>query len=441
MPSLNESDGMTYKIAPDVIRVAVARVCGNQVFELAKQQKTLLRFLADEDLAGRAKEGSRAAVIAEFYADRSDEDAARKLDWALARLSDKLAEYYDGDGADDPIRIHVDLGTCGLRFELWEGEQIRPPAESQRLPFRLQVAVGGLVAALIIGVVLVFTDGGNPEQPDGRMQDTAMIDDLVLEKYQHLTPEELVQVSKRYLFPTLDAERQRTAIALSQMAIQQQSDTAGAHATVAYALATMATVSQGGALSRRYLSDARLALDQGLAVAPQDPWVLSAAAMTAYAERDFEQAVLLSEQAYAGGADDIYVSGAFGVLALVTARYEECREASLIGRQVEDPVVRMGMERLYAFASFHLGDFAETVTVLEAHDTDGRADNVTSTMYHAAAYQAIGAHQEANAMVRRLQSDWPMFRPESVATLFFQDPEEGAFLLQNLAAAGWAFEP
>ncbi len=88
-------------------------------------------------MAGRAQNGSREAVIAEFFADRPEEEVGRKLAWAFTRLSEKLAEYYLRDGADDPIRMFVEPTRGGLRFEMWESEVAARSDPNRKVPLRI----------------------------------------------------------------------------------------------------------------------------------------------------------------------------------------------------------------------------------------------------------------------------------------------------------------
>ncbi|WP_299423376.1 hypothetical protein [uncultured Shimia sp.] len=443
MPDPDAPKGMQYRIAPDVIRVAAARVYGSQTFKAAKQQEMLLRFLVEDYLAGRAQNGSREAVIAEFFADRPEEEVGRKLAWAFTRLSEKLAEYYQRDGADDPVRISVNPAQHDLDFQMWEAKVNAPKRQRPMVPFRLLVPAGLLIAGLVIGIGLILTQEGPSELPISAIPieglRAAQGRPPLPAHFAELTVPMLEDEARNHLFPILEMDRQRLAIAIAYEAIDRDPQSAQAYATAGYALSTLAIVTSGGGVSRRHLEDARRMRKHAMALAPQDPWVLSSAALTAFAEKEFSLAMELSKQAYTADSQDPYVSSAFGVVAMITHQYEEALEATRKDRisDVEETVV--ARERLYAFSSFHLGDFGEAISVLENSEREGRGHNVTTLMYLAASYQANGDHTRAKEAVQRIQTGWPTFRPEMIARVFFRDPEEADFLMQNLSAAGWSF--
>ena len=443
MPDPDAPKGMQYRIAPDVIRVATARVYGSQTFKAAKQQETLLRFLVEDYLAGRAQHGSREAVIADFFADRTPEEADKKLAWAMARLSEKLTLYYATEGADDPIRIAANAVLGCLDFKMWEGEATSTAIPANKLPLRLALPLIALIAALIVGVAALFwpgefAGGVLSSERSTSLEQPVQVPDFP-ERYLGLSVPELTDLAREYLYPTLDMERQRVAIAISREVIRRDPENGTGYATAGYSLATLSLLSSGGALSRRHLKDAGWMRDQALARSPEDAWVLSAAAVVAFAEQDFQTSVETSERAYSLGSHDPHVSAAYSLIAIVTNRYENAREASEKDRIVDLPYTAIARERLYALASFHVGEYGDTIEILEAAEREGRGYNVTTVMYLAAAHQAMGNHERAKAMVQRIRAEWPTFRPEMIATVFFRDPNETEYLMQNLAAAGWSF--
>lgn len=443
MPNPDAANGMQYRIAPDVIRVAAARVYGSQTFKAAKQQETLLRFLVEDYLAGRAWSGSREAVIAEFFADRTPEEADKKLAWAMARLSEKLTLYYATEGADDPIRIATNPVLSCLDFQMWEGEVTSTVIPASGLPLKLALPLAVLIAALIVGVAVLFWPGDFSGDVLNSKRSTSLEQPVQVpdfpERYLDLSVPELTDLAREYLYPTLDVGRQRVAIAISREVIRRDPGNGMGYATAGYSLATLSLLSSGGAISRRHLKDAGWMRDQALARSPEDAWVLSAAAVVAFAEQDFQTAIAISERAYAFGSHDPHVSAAYGLLAILTNRYENAREASEKDRIADLPYTAIARERLYAISSFHVGEYGDTIDILEASEREGRGYNVSTVMYLAAAHQAIGNHDRAQEMVRRIRAEWPTFRPEMIATVFFRDPNETEYLMQNLAAAGWSF--
>ncbi len=443
MPSPNESNGMTYRIAPDVIRVATGRVCGNQIFQLAKQQEKLLRFLVDEDLAGRAKQGSRAAVIAKFYADRSDEEAAQKLTWALARLSEKLTEYYDSDGADDPIRIFVDQRSCGLRFEMWEARSTPRGEAGPKTSMRMLVLIGALVASAIGWVVMELTPTGVVEGPQEDwpkdVSDLVTGDVVLPMDVEGLTAEELVEAARSHMYPSLDFERHKVAIALSKTAIDRDPEFARGYATAAMSMGIMSDLTQGGGLSRRYLQEATVLFDKASALDPDDGWVMATAAQIAWASDDFALANERIQAAYDADPDDGFVAHTYGVMAHFSGRFDDVLAVSAPEKMDASDPIRLVRERLYAFASYHLGDYDTTITVVESTVQAGLEHNFASLLYMASAYQAAGQQSLAEDMVLRIEEGWPTLRTDMLAEMFFIDPAVWEKQKVHLRAAGMRF--
>ncbi len=443
MPSPNESSGMTYRIAPDVIRVATARVCGSQIFQLAGQQEKLLRFMVDEDLAGRARQGSREAVIAEFYADRADEDAAQKLTWAMARLSEKLAEYYLEEGADDPIRIFVDPRSCGLRFEMWDARPIPRDTTGPKTSMRMLILIGALIASAIGWVVMELTPTGVVEGPQEDwpkdVSDLVTADIALPVDVEGMSVTSLIDEARTFQYPMLDLERQKVAIALSKVAMARDPENAKGYATAAYSLAILANLTSGGGLSRRYLQEAMTLNEQAMSIAPDDSWVKVSAAVVALAEQDYEAAMDLSKAGYASGQEDGFVAHTYATIAQFTGQFEEVLIANAPDSiDPEDPI-RLIRERIYAFARFHVGDYKETIQIIEAGTEAGEAHNISSMLYLAAAYQAVNDHEQASALVSQIQTNWPTLRSDLVSSMFFYDPAYAEVLVQHLSAAGMPF--
>lgn len=443
MPSPNESSGMTYRIAPDVIRVATGRVCGSQIFQLAKQQEMLLRFLVDEDLAGRAKQGSRAAVIAEFYADRPEEEAAQKLTWAMARLSEKLAEYYDGDGADDPIRIFVDRHGCGLRFEMWDARPIPQDTTGPKTSMRMLILIGALIASAIGWVVMELTPTGVVEGPQEDWPKD--VSDLVTDDIElpmdigGMSAEELVEAARSHMYPSLDFERHKVAIALSKTAIERDPEFARGYATAAMSMGIMADLTQGGGLSRRYLHEATVLFDKASALDPDDGWVMATAAQIAWASDDFALAEERIQVAYDADPSDGFVAHTYGMIAHFSGRFEDVLVVNAPERVAASDPIKLVRERVFAFASYHLGDYDTTIAVLESTVQAGLEHNFASLMYLASAYQAVGQQSLAEGMVLRIEEGWPTLRTDMLAEMSFIDPLEWEKQKAHLRAAGMKF--
>src|SRR5688500_17373636 len=88
-------------------QACLARVLGNSLFAQAERQKRFLNYLVTETLAGRAEKVKGYTTGIEVV-DRDGSfdpaiDAIVRVQ--AAQLRSKLREYYDGDGAGDPVRV------------------------------------------------------------------------------------------------------------------------------------------------------------------------------------------------------------------------------------------------------------------------------------------------------------------------------------------------
>lgn len=446
MPRPDESIGESFTFAPEVIRVACARVCGSAVFQLASKQASLLQFLVEEELSGKASQQKKDAVIASFFGDRSKEEAEQKLIWAFGRLSEKLAEYYEGDGADDPICIRVNPVETGLHFGEYEGPKPKAQLSYGRQLPRNWITLAFLTLVLCAMVGLVFwLSGAGPsrwlldERPEAQV-DLQPDGPSVPDEFVNLSAVELELQARRLLFPFLNMQNQKQALLIAQEVVERYPASAEGFATAGYALAALSLMTRGGGASKRFLVEAQVMRERAMTLASENPWVLASAGITSYVEQDFANAMLLGEKAYNLAQDDIHIASTYISLAFVTHRYEVARDVALLTKSTNPDTAISTPVRIYAFASFHLGDYEATIVTLEAaqsaHDLE---HNVASLVYLAAAYQAVGRQEAAHNLVLRIQSDWPLFRPELLGRMFFQNPAEADFLMQNLAAAGWPF--
>jgi adenylate cyclase len=100
------------------VRACLEHVLASPIFAQAERQKRLLNYLVTETLAGRAEKLKGYTIGVEVFDRDADFDPA--ID-AIVRvqagqLRSKLREYYDGDGANDPIRFELPKGNYALRI-------------------------------------------------------------------------------------------------------------------------------------------------------------------------------------------------------------------------------------------------------------------------------------------------------------------------------------
>ena len=98
--------------APDMVcKAAVDRVAGSVTFSRAEQLRRLMRWLGDRSIESSLQAPSEKEIAAQVLGrqdfDPQTDSLVRK---EMSRLRDKLARYYDFEGADDEIRISAGSG-------------------------------------------------------------------------------------------------------------------------------------------------------------------------------------------------------------------------------------------------------------------------------------------------------------------------------------------
>lgn len=137
--------------APEEVHNALARVVGSPGFVSAGRLAPFLTFVVERTLAGEPLKESIVGV--EVFGRAADYDP--RLDPIVRvearRLRSRLAEYYAGPGADDPVRIDLPKGTYAPVFAGRGSEGVEPggppPGAAATSPvWRLIWALVGVVA-------------------------------------------------------------------------------------------------------------------------------------------------------------------------------------------------------------------------------------------------------------------------------------------------------
>jgi serine/threonine-protein kinase len=126
------------------VRTQLAKMLASETFGRSPRLSALLRFVVEEAIKGRGECLKEQVIAAELYGKRlgfdSANDPAVRVD--ARRLRDRLREYYESEGAADPIRIQVPKGGYAAQFLPLSPEIARaksPPEEALQgiavLPF------------------------------------------------------------------------------------------------------------------------------------------------------------------------------------------------------------------------------------------------------------------------------------------------------------------
>lgn len=147
-------------IDPIEVREALEQVLRSQAFINAGRLSRLLRFVVERTLDGQGDQLKEYLLGVEVFDRPSEYDP--RLDSIVRvearRLRSKLAEYYDGEGAADAIRIRLVKGTYAPTFERRGPAAVPAPASdvprtsaARRMP---RWAIGAGVAAAVLIVVI-----------------------------------------------------------------------------------------------------------------------------------------------------------------------------------------------------------------------------------------------------------------------------------------------
>lgn len=148
----------------DQVRDALERILASDVFARSERARDLLRYLVEQDVAGNADrlKGFSIGVDVFHKDDQFDPATDTVVRVQAGRLRDLLQQYYEGDGAADPLRISVPRGSyvpeyhvadptvaCVASAATPEQNDVGKTANRRALPF---LAIGLLLLAVLGGV-------------------------------------------------------------------------------------------------------------------------------------------------------------------------------------------------------------------------------------------------------------------------------------------------
>lgn len=136
----------------------IQRIVQSKAFRTSEVHRNLLTYLADKSLAGEADSLKEYTVGLDVFAKPESYDPRQEstVRMHVARLRQKLAEYYRTEGVDDPIIVDLPKGGFRVTFEskapapVAEPEVV-PEAPAAKHTGRYWFEVG-LVAALLMAV-------------------------------------------------------------------------------------------------------------------------------------------------------------------------------------------------------------------------------------------------------------------------------------------------
>lgn len=143
----------------------VQRILHGKVFRTSEVQRNLLIYLADKSIAGKADTLKEYTVGLDVLGKPVSYDPRQEsvVRMHVARLRQKLAEYYRTEGVDDPIIVDLPKGGFKVTFE---PRPVAPVPSPLPLPsYRRERILG---ACLAIALVFVFFFGIRLWQLEGQ---------------------------------------------------------------------------------------------------------------------------------------------------------------------------------------------------------------------------------------------------------------------------------
>jgi TolB-like protein len=138
------------------VREQLVRILNSGPFNQAQRRRRFLEYIVNEALAGRG-ERLKGSNVAQAVFDREsfDPNIDPIVRMEAARVRDRLREYYETDGRDDPVRISLPKGTYTPHIEFRQAPTLDPhPARATLVKQRgpLAAAVLLIIAASLWGL-------------------------------------------------------------------------------------------------------------------------------------------------------------------------------------------------------------------------------------------------------------------------------------------------
>jgi hypothetical protein len=149
--------------ALEATHTQVERIIQSKTLRLSEVQRRLLAYLVEKSLAGEADDLKEYTIGIDAFGKPPSYDPRQEsvVRMHVARLRQKLAEYYRAEGAADPIVLDLPKGGFKMVFEerpaaAAHSEAAPAIAESQGPWIRRAVLLAGILALAIGGIALLW---------------------------------------------------------------------------------------------------------------------------------------------------------------------------------------------------------------------------------------------------------------------------------------------
>ena len=163
---------MTMVLELEANQIQVQRIIHSKAFRTSEVHRNLLQYLAGKSLSGTADSLKEYTVGLDVFAKPESYDPRQEsvVRMHVARLRQKLAEYYRSEGVDDPILVDVPKGGFKVTFESREiqPEGIAAAVEASPQPGknrRVEIVLGALLALSVASALIFGIQLGRHKQP------------------------------------------------------------------------------------------------------------------------------------------------------------------------------------------------------------------------------------------------------------------------------------
>ena len=145
-------------LEPESIRAQVDRILQNKSLKLSEGQRRLLSYLAEKSLAGEADDLKEYAIGLDAFGKPPSYDPRQEsvVRMQVARLRQKLTDYYRTEGVDDPILVDLPKGGFKVSFVTRAPVPCAPPAPARRWRLR-EIATACSLALIVIASAIYFS--------------------------------------------------------------------------------------------------------------------------------------------------------------------------------------------------------------------------------------------------------------------------------------------
>ncbi len=396
-----------------------------------------LSYVVTEAAEGRADRVRAKTIGIDVYghdaSDGGDRENVVRVD--AGRLRRKLAEYYDGPGASDPIRISLPVGGYAPHFD----RQAQIGASTALRPQRRRLLIAlGVAAVIVSGLTLRAFWPTPPDRQSNTSANRSTEREAIFDKSPAaLQAVNLAEQGREIIFPAIDRERIAAALTMFERARELDSDYFGGHAGAGQVLATQALLSPPGDARSEVIARAKARAEDAIRLNPASGWSQSALAWVAFAERDFDTANRLSIRARDLSPNDPHVLEFDSLIALFSGHFERVLALGETSIAQSSNAARFVFRNAYASAHFHTGQYAKAAALFQQSSASGAPVSPVTVSYLIAASYEAGDHDAARKAAEGLSAAWPDARVDLLFLNLFSDETFARQIIDPLRKAGW----